>query len=64
MLSKKQKDLLGAKIENEGFDYCFGSYSSFPEIKDPEFREKLDEYLAARKEFGDFLVKEEVIEEY
>jgi hypothetical protein len=26
-----------AKIENEGFDYCFRDYSDFKDVKDEEF---------------------------
>lgn len=35
------------RIDAEGFHYCFASYSSFPEIQDPEFHRLREDYLRA-----------------
>jgi hypothetical protein len=36
-----------AKMENEGFHYCFKHYSRFEEIKDEKFHELRLAYLEA-----------------
>ena len=38
---------LKLKIETEGFDYCFRSYSDWEEIDDPDFRTLYDNYVNA-----------------
>jgi hypothetical protein len=35
------------RMDAEGFHYCFKHYSSFEEIKDPEFHRLREAYLAA-----------------
>lgn len=49
-----------AKMENEGFHYCFRHYSDFEEIKDEKFHELRLAYLEAadalEKYIGDRLV--------
>lgn len=38
-MTQHEADELSAKIENEGFDYCFLEYGSFNGIKDEKFHE-------------------------
>jgi len=46
-MTKTERRRLEDKIDNEGFDYCFRHYSSFPEIKDKKFHELRKAYIAA-----------------
>ncbi len=43
------------RIEDEGLDYCFRCYSSFPEIKDVVFHELRERYIKAAKEIEDYV---------
>jgi hypothetical protein len=62
MITPEQKEFLGNKIEDEGFDYCFLFWSDFPDIEDTEFRTLLNNWLAARKAFVTYLQKQGVNE--
>lgn len=42
-------------IEKEGFDYAFVHYSNFGNIDDEQFHVLRKKYLAARKEFADYV---------
>ena len=35
------------KMDNEGFDYCFRSYSKFKDVNDPIFHELRQNYIDA-----------------
>lgn len=50
-----QWELLAAKIDSEGFDYCFTSYSSWKEIQDPKFHELRKAYKEASKALEDYI---------
>ena len=54
-LSKKDKKQLLEKIEWEGFEYALIFYSSWPEIKDPEFQHLLANYRNARAELAGYI---------
>jgi len=54
-MKKKDKELVRDKIENEGLDYCFQNYSSFPEIKDERFHQLREAYIKAAQELEDYL---------
>lgn len=41
-------------VENEGFEYCFCSYSYFDEIKDKEFHKRCKRYVDAANELKEF----------
>lgn len=53
-LDKQLEDFqfVRAKMRDEGFHYCFESYSSFEEIEDPKFHELRKAYLAAANELS------------
>lgn len=57
MKKKEIKDIIN-KIESEGFDYCFGHYSDFSDIKDPTFHELRKAYLEAASSLASFLKEE------
>lgn len=46
-----------AKIKSEGFHYCFKLYSSFEEIKDPEFHRLRLEYLESALTLENYINK-------
>jgi hypothetical protein len=48
-------DYVRARIDNEGFDYCFVSYSDFAEIKDEKFHKLRRAYVAAQKALEDYV---------
>ena len=54
MKAKDRNNVVG-RIEQEGFDYCFCSYSDFPEVKDVEFQKLRMAYVAAAKELKEYL---------
>ena len=43
------------RMEQEGFHYCFNSYSKFPEIKDEKFHELREKYLEVAKELEQYI---------
>ena len=47
------------RMREEGFHYCFESYSRFPEIEDPEFHRLRLEYLSSAKKLEKY-VKDKV----
>jgi hypothetical protein len=54
-MNRKDADYLKAKIDSEGFDYCFVHYSSFNDIKDDKFHELRLKYLTAQRELRDYI---------
>lgn len=46
---------LHAKMENEGFHYCFKHYSSFEEIEDEKFHELRKKYLEIAEELEKYV---------
>lgn len=46
MTDEEREDLLH-RINQEGFDYCFMSYSAFRDIKDERFHQLREEYQKA-----------------
>jgi hypothetical protein len=52
---KEQWEFVYYKKDAEGFNYCFTKYSSFPEIKDPEFHSLRLKYVQAAKELEQYI---------
>jgi hypothetical protein len=48
------------RINEEGFHYCFESYSSFDEIEDKQFHHLRKQYLEASKELETY-IKEKIL---
>ena len=42
-------------MDEEGFDYCFESYSRFEEIKDEEFHKLRLEFLESMKKIREYV---------
>lgn len=42
---KEKWENVAYRMDDEGFHYCFARYSSFEEIKDPEFHRLREAYL-------------------
>lgn len=59
MSIKRNEDLyyILARIENEGFDYCFRHYSNFEEIDDVEFHRLRLAYISAANELEEYIKK-------
>lgn len=49
-------DYLKSKMKDEGFHYCFKSYSRFEHIKDEEFHKLRLEYLDAAKKLEEYIL--------
>jgi hypothetical protein len=43
------------RMDNEGLDYCFESYSRFEEIKDEEFHRLRNNFLTSMKEIREYV---------
>ena len=43
------------RMDNEGLDYCFESYSRFDEIKDEEFHRLRNNFLTSMKEIREYV---------
>ncbi len=43
------------RMNNEGIDYCFESYSSFEEIEDEEFHKLRQEFLDSMKKIRSYV---------
>ena len=43
------------RMDAEGFNYCFESYSSFEEIEDDKFHDLRNEYLRVSKELENYV---------
>ena len=43
------------RMDNEGIDYCFESYSKFEEIKDKEFHKLRLEFLESMKKIREYV---------
>jgi hypothetical protein len=46
------------RMDDEGFHYCFNSYSHFPEIQDENFHKLRLAYLKAAEELEDYVNKQ------
>lgn len=49
-------------VENEGFAYCFESYSDFKTVKDTIFHKKLNDYLKAKNDLEIYIKKQSNLE--
>ena len=56
-LSLKLKANIIFRINQEGFDYAFRHYSSFDEVKDPEFHRLRRQYIKAADAIDHYLHK-------
>lgn len=54
-MEKEDADYVLNCIDNEGFHYCFNSYSRFTDIKDEEFHRLRNNYLNSIKELTNYL---------
>ncbi len=45
------------RVEYEGFDYCFISYSSFEDVEDEKFHKLRKAYIKAHAALEDYLEK-------
>lgn len=54
-MTAEERQKVLSRIDNEGFHYCFESYSSFREIKDKEFHRLREAYLKAARDLEDYL---------
>ena len=54
-MKKEDVEYLVSKIENEGLDYLFVSYSRFDDIEDEKFHELRKKFLDARKALVDYI---------
>lgn len=54
MKTADRDDVL-ARIDAEGFDYCFCSYSDFPDVKDKEFHKLRAGYVKAAEALKEYL---------
>jgi hypothetical protein len=65
MSSSKKLDMsyVQSCIENEGFTYCFDSYSSFKEVKDDSFHKLLSDYKVAKKRLENYINKKAELED-
>ena len=43
------------RMDEEGIDYCFESYSRWDEIKDEEFHRLKNEFLKSMKDLKDYI---------
>lgn len=43
------------RISDEGFDYCFSSYSNWQEIKDENFHNLRKQYLDTKKKLEEYI---------
>lgn len=55
--SKQLEDfqMVRYRMEDEGFHYCFRSYSEFEEVEDPRFHELRLAYLEAAKNLETYI---------
>ncbi|MBE3085038.1 MAG: hypothetical protein IMZ64_02330 [Bacteroidetes bacterium] len=58
-MTKKEKDSVTCKVENEGFDYAFIHYSNYEDIKDPKFHELRLAYIKAENDLAEYIGLEE-----
>lgn len=54
-MNNEDKKYVLSKINQEGFHYCFESYSDFKEVKDEEFHRLRLAYLKSVKDMQDYL---------
>ena len=54
-MTEDERQVVLDAIEQEGFGYCFQSWSAFPEIRDPEFHRLREAFVRAHQELSDYL---------
>lgn len=54
-MSAPNREYMHAKIDKEGFDYAFESYSDFKEVEDTYFHELRLAYLKARQDLCEYM---------
>ena len=54
MNARQIKDVCD-RVDQEGFDYCFCSYSDFEKIKDAEFHDLRKAYVKAAESLKEYL---------
>ena len=54
-----EREHVNITIDNEGFEYCFDSYSNFYEIEDEDFHKLRLAYLKSIKNLKKYLKREE-----
>ena len=59
-MNAEEKRYVASCINNEGFHYCFDSYSYFEEITDKKFHELREKYLEAARNLENY-VNQDVI---
>jgi hypothetical protein len=55
---REQWENVRYRMKNEGFHYCFTSYSSFKEIEDSKFHELRLAYLKSAKDLEEYVNKQ------
>ncbi len=56
-MKTKDANMVWAYVDNEGFDYCFCSYSDFEEVKDKKFHKLREAYIKAKDDLEEYLLK-------
>ena len=54
-ITQEDYNFLISKMENEGFDYCFKSYSDWKEISDIKFHILRNKYLESMQNLKDYI---------
>ena len=52
---KENWQMVQYRKDNEGFHYCFESYSTFDEIKDEEFHKLRKQYLKIANKLNNYI---------
>lgn len=54
-MNAKEIEYVQGKVENEGFDYTFRSYSDFKDIKDKDFHALRIAYVEAADSLAEYI---------
>lgn len=54
-MKKEDAEYLLSRMNQEGFHYCFESYSNFEDIKDERFHKLRKEYLESAKKLKEYI---------
>ncbi len=57
-MKKDDAEYILSKIHNEGFHYCFSSYSKFLDIEDEEFHKLRLQYINSIEELTNYIYKQ------
>lgn len=52
---KDNWERLNYRMDEEGFHYCFNSYSNWEEIEDEEFHKLKEQYLKSAEELEEYV---------